>query len=237
MDSFKPAKSEVPLDLEHMKDVEVIGDVSYTPVKFIVAKISQVAETKSILYAENLLHGATHASTRHDELFGHFKKMFRRTSNTIEAAGGGSLYMDSRSIWLWGTSSQYGYANFKGAKEALEREYRDRNVTIIYQLKLGNSKSAVLGSIANGRLSRSLMDTLGIDTEIIDGKTALHMAVEFCNPIAIMELLDLGADTTARDNDGNTPFAMVELCANRHKPNYNGNGYNTIIELLRKKPH
>jgi hypothetical protein len=39
MERFKPANNEVPLDLEHMKDVMVIGDVSYTPVKFIVANI------------------------------------------------------------------------------------------------------------------------------------------------------------------------------------------------------
>jgi hypothetical protein len=241
MSVFRPKKSKVPLDLEHMKDVMIVGDVAYRPLKFIVAKITHGEKVKSVLYAENPPDGVEYVKTRHNDIFNNFKKMLDAASESVEIEGGAALYMDSekKTILLWGSSAAYGSVNFKEAKEALEGEYKDYKVTVIYELKSGNERNAILYFIANsdyGSLTEQ-MKFFGINSEIVDGKRALHMAVEFCNPDMVLRLLQLGADTTAKDDDGNTPFALAESRARKHKPDYNENWYSIIVGLLRDKAH
>lgn len=90
--------------------------------------------------------------------------------------------------------------------------------------------------VSDRRGAETLMD-FGANLELKDdeGRTALHIAVEYGIVDMTRMLIDRGADINAKNADGYTPLECAKICENLDKGTATGKFYSTIRQLLEAK--
>lgn len=130
----------------------------------------------------------------------------------ISVKGGGKLYYSNydKTIWVWGVSHDYGPPEYQMTLDLLEARYPDFKTTLLHMLEKGDLRSSVMEYISIGDLYKFLepVRLLGKNERVVDGKTAMHLTIEYGNIDMVQKVLDLGVNMNAKDDRGRTPLDL-----------------------------
>jgi Janus/Ocnus family (Ocnus)/Ankyrin repeats (3 copies) len=221
MDRTKSQDNDSMAALADIENVKFYNNSINSPSKFILVDLSDGKSIKSIIRSD--------ARIGHDAIYA---LLLQETEKKLASKvnGGGRIYLnsDDREIWLWGVSATYGRADFDKAKKVLQSEYKDFEISLIPQMEGGLLKDMLMNAMISDNTERivSSIDVLGSDTRIVNGKTALHIAVEFGDEEKARALSSI-CDLQAKDDSGRTPLELAKARLKR-----NNVKYNTIISIL-----
>jgi hypothetical protein len=131
----------------------------------------------------------------------------------IKVNGGGKLYYSEydKTIWVWGASHDYGPPEYQLTIDLLEKRYPDYKITLAHMLDKGELKSAAIEYISIGDMYKFWMPVkeLGKNEKIIDGKTAMHLAIEFGHIDIVKKLLDEWVKLDIKDDKNRTALQFA----------------------------
>ncbi len=210
--------------LSGIRDVQIGSGVAGNPKKFIMVKVSEGATTKLIFKSERL--------DLHSDIYNQMLGEIDQTKLKLNVMGGGKVYLnlEEKTIWLWGLSMDFGPPEYKDAKVLLQKGYPDFNITIIPELENGHTKDVILDYIYRGDTYELItpLERLGLNTQIVDGKTALQIAVDFGRAGEVQDLLDLGVNPAVKDDNGLTALEAAETKAKKDESTYS-----PIVKILK----
>jgi hypothetical protein len=216
-------KAVAPLELVRI-DNRTIGK----PEKFILAKIEG---TDTVVLRANG-HAQFHKDIYQELLSDTDFKL------KINVTGGGRIYYSEydTTIWVWGESTQYGVPDWDQTVALLQKRYPDFKVTALPLMDKGALRESILEDIVRGDIYKFVepLKELGKNEGIVDGKTALHIAVEFDSIEAARKAIDIGQKPRLKDDKNRTPLELAEFLAKRDSLRYT-NLLKSLKELLKNK--
>jgi hypothetical protein len=213
--------------LANMEQVQIDRSAMGRPVKFIMAEISDGNDKKTVFKSKQVdMHNELYLALREETGF----------DLKVKVKGGGRIYLDTldKTIWVWGLSTEYGYPDYKNVVELLQNKYEDFKIAAIptmQPLQRGFIKDRAVDTIAREGDPYDFiikMKDFGVNKKIIDGKTALHIAVDFCDELKVIALANI-SDLELKDDKGRTALRLAEEHAKSE-----GERYRKIVEALNR---
>ena len=108
-----------------------------SPMKFIIARISDGADEMMVMRAESMVSSSTAKSgVRHVDIMKKLKSILKvdlGIDADVDVRGAAWLLVErsTKSIWLWGSSSDYGYPDYNEAGDLLAEAYPDYRIIIV----------------------------------------------------------------------------------------------------------
>jgi hypothetical protein len=207
-------------------DIEIVRlenrDIGKTA-KFIVATVKD--KTERVVLRSNTL-AKYHKDIYQEILFDTDYKL------NVTVNGGGKLYFNDydKTIWVWGVSTDFGAPDYKKVVDLLQQRYPDFKITLLHSLPNGEVRTNIVEYISRGDIYKFMepLKILGKNEKIVDGKTALHLAVEFDQIEIVEKILDL-AVKVIKDDKNRTAFELAEFLAKKDSLRYE-----KIVNLLKQ---
>ncbi|MGI0100831.1 MAG: hypothetical protein ACREBH_03915 [Candidatus Micrarchaeaceae archaeon] len=214
MESATRDKNAIPND----SSVVIEGSALSMPSKFILVRRYFDNGGKTVFVSS----GAKY----HTDIYNAFVEGDSNVHGKATALGGGRFYKDDvdKTLIVWGTSDGLGSSDYNTVKELLHNKYKDFCIIVIPWLDKGSLKDKIMSGTATSDINylRYNLNELGVDSELFDGKTALHVAAMFGEKPAARCILDMGANQGIRDLRGRTPMDIAKMHAYADPDKYSG---------------